>query len=336
MKKFIPVVPLLALVLSSAATARKHSPPGTMVDVGGYRLHFDCTAPAEHTVVFEAGGGAFSLFWKPVQDLLADRPGIQICSYDRAGLGWSEPYPGGYRVEQRVQALKLGLERLGITDNLILVGASYGGFLIRLFAATYPESVRGLVYVDPNTVEFFDRYPDVVEKMATPERGFNSAPAWLVRKIARKRLHPSTSVLTESDLDTLVTLMSTKKHRRAQTEFGRAFQATVDTLREVQVPRHIESLVITRGQRFDFYPWTTEEREQAWRSAHLGLLADVDRGTHWIAEESGHAISFEQPELIVDAVVSMTISPTDSACGRLDFSTKKSFRSPQRGSGRER
>ena len=55
--------------------------PGVMVDVGGYNLFFNCTAPAPYTVLLEAGGGGVSLMWKPVQDLLATEEGVQV---DRA------------------------------------------------------------------------------------------------------------------------------------------------------------------------------------------------------------------------------------------------------------
>lgn len=67
----------------------KHPPPGKLVDVGGYRLHLNCTGKRGPTVVLIAGAGDFSFDWSLVQ------PGVSRftrgCSYDRAGLAWSEP-----------------------------------------------------------------------------------------------------------------------------------------------------------------------------------------------------------------------------------------------------
>ena len=67
-------------------------PPGKLVDVNGHRMHLYCTGQGEPTVLFEAGLGDFSLtFWLVQEELSAT---TRVCSYDRAGLGWSEPTPG--------------------------------------------------------------------------------------------------------------------------------------------------------------------------------------------------------------------------------------------------
>jgi len=88
----------ILLSITIAALAQVKVPtlgpaPGTMIDVGGHKLHIRCVGldDAKPVVILEAGGGAFSKDWTAVQSLLAAR--IRTCAYDRAGLGWSEPGP---------------------------------------------------------------------------------------------------------------------------------------------------------------------------------------------------------------------------------------------------
>jgi pimeloyl-ACP methyl ester carboxylesterase len=90
---------------------RLHLAPGKLIDIGGDRLHVHCVGPiaAKPTVVFEAGGGAFSKDWAAVQSLLASR--FRTCGYDRAGLGWSELGPAPRTMRQEVFELDKLLSR---------------------------------------------------------------------------------------------------------------------------------------------------------------------------------------------------------------------------------
>src|SRR5436305_6417124 len=132
------------LVLLSAVTVLAQSgamapfpPPGSLVDVGGWLLHLYCTGAArasQPTVILEAGAGDFSVEWSLVQ------PGVarfaRICSYDRAGDGWSELGPHPRTFHHIVYELHTLLEKVGVKPPLVLVGHSYGGWLVRLYALT--------------------------------------------------------------------------------------------------------------------------------------------------------------------------------------------------------
>src|SRR5437867_10731682 len=94
--------PLIVLVLCACvARAQEGSPspvpmPGRLVDIGGWKLHLNCSGtarPGQPTVVLEAGAGDISTEWSLVQTRVAQF--ARVCSYDRAGMGWSElgPYP---------------------------------------------------------------------------------------------------------------------------------------------------------------------------------------------------------------------------------------------------
>jgi pimeloyl-ACP methyl ester carboxylesterase len=129
------------------------------VDVGTHKLHVVLTdTPSEYTLVLESGGGKTSTAYQEIQDTLAERTGIRVMSYDRSGFGQSELGPDDFDAIDEVDALKKCLDAQGFNDKFILVGHSYGGFLIQLFTLRYPELVSGLVLIDPMNVRFMDRF----------------------------------------------------------------------------------------------------------------------------------------------------------------------------------
>jgi pimeloyl-ACP methyl ester carboxylesterase len=129
------------------------------VDIGTHKLHVTVSdLPGKYTIVLEAGGGKYSESYQEIQDTLATRTGMRVMSYDRSGFGQSELGPDRFNAIDEVNALKKCLEIQGSKGNLILVGLSYGGFLIQLFTALYPELVSGLVLIDPMNVCFVDRF----------------------------------------------------------------------------------------------------------------------------------------------------------------------------------
>lgn len=139
---------------ATAADARRYPPPGQRIDVGGHRLHLYCMGSGLPTVIMEAGAGGFSLHWGLVQPELAKT--TRVCSYDRAGLGWSDPRPGPTTSRGVAHELHELLTRAGVPGPYVLVGHSIGGFHVRFYAAEHPEQVAGMVLVDPS-VEDADR-----------------------------------------------------------------------------------------------------------------------------------------------------------------------------------
>ncbi len=120
--------------------------PGEMIDIGGRRLHVLRRGSGGPAVVIEAGGATSSAMWWPLQDRLATLTTV-VC-YDRAGLGWSDATPLPRTIGERAADLATMLAKAGVTPPYVLVGLSYGGPLIRLFAAKYTGQVAGMVFVD--------------------------------------------------------------------------------------------------------------------------------------------------------------------------------------------
>jgi pimeloyl-ACP methyl ester carboxylesterase len=151
------VVVLLVLAVAGAiyqaiATAlaeRAYPPPGEMVDVGGYRLHINCTGQGSPTVILDAGSGLFSAQWVRVQREVSDT--TRVCAYDRAGMGWSEMGPDPRDAQQITSELHTLLSKAGIEGPYVLVGHSFGGMYMQTYAARYPEEVAGVALVDSST-----------------------------------------------------------------------------------------------------------------------------------------------------------------------------------------
>ena len=123
-----------------------YSPPGKLVDVGGFHLHLNCTGKSGPAVVLIAGAGDFSFDWGLVQPDVSRF--TRVCSYDRAGLAWSEPGPTPRTMRQEVFELHTLLEVARVKAPYVLVGHSIGGLIARSYAEQYAGEVAGMVLVD--------------------------------------------------------------------------------------------------------------------------------------------------------------------------------------------
>lgn len=139
----------LVVVLALAASLDPPAPPGRLVDIGGWKLHLNCTGTRHGTdplVVFESGAGGTSYDWYFVQrDLSAS---TRACSYDRAGTAWSDVGPHPRTIHQMEYELHKLLEVAGEKPPYILVGHSFGGIMVRVFQHEHPQDVAGMVLVD--------------------------------------------------------------------------------------------------------------------------------------------------------------------------------------------
>jgi pimeloyl-ACP methyl ester carboxylesterase len=133
--------------LATALERRKYPHPGHLMDVGGHQLHIHCTGEGSPTVVLEAAASGLSAGWGLIQPEIAGT--TRVCSYDRAGLGWSEagdrPFDPS-RVPDELHAL---LEAADVPPPYVVAGHSLGASFARVFAARYPDEVTGLVLIDP-------------------------------------------------------------------------------------------------------------------------------------------------------------------------------------------
>jgi pimeloyl-ACP methyl ester carboxylesterase len=121
--------------------------PGRLVAIGGGRsLYMVCVGSGSPTVVLEAGLGADTHSWQDVQPQLGRS--TRTCAYDRAGIGSSIRRPGVHDARDDIDDLKRLLDGAELAPPYVLVGQSYGGLLVRLFAHAHPQETAGLVLVD--------------------------------------------------------------------------------------------------------------------------------------------------------------------------------------------
>jgi pimeloyl-ACP methyl ester carboxylesterase len=246
-----------------------------LVDVGGYNLNFRIIPGHGHAILLEAGGGMDSTEWNALAPRLARETGTTVIAYDRAGFGKSDLPERKYDLREDTAALWRGLRTLGLDRNLILVGHSYGGFLIRFEAAEHPDTVRGVVFVDPFTVEFVDIFG--IEYC-------NNHP--MMGKLPFDTSRPETL----------------SKFQRACVRMvgapGSNLADKIAVIRQAVIPKGIPARVITAGIAFLPKP----EEQKAWRESHERLTASIKGATLVLAEKSGHGIPFSQPDLIVSVV----------------------------------
>lgn len=237
------------------------------VDVGGYRLWTRVLGSGSPTVVFESGGGDDASAWSTVEPEIRARGGVTTVTYDRAGLGRSEPSPGPYRIDAEATALATALTARGVTGEIVPVAHSYGGFVSWLLAARDPRVV-GLVFVDANLPEFFD-------------------PAQVARLSERfQRVAP---------------IMEQKAPRvaRVMIPVMDALPATTARMRATPLATTLPVIDIVPERTWVDLP----EEVDAIRRAHTEFVAASPQRERVFATDSGHYVMQDRPELVVEAVV---------------------------------
>jgi pimeloyl-ACP methyl ester carboxylesterase len=294
-------------------SSRPAAPPpiGRLVDIGGCRLHLACQGEGSPTVVMEAAIGETGLLWSLVQPAVAQRS--RACVYDRAGLGWSDPSPRPRTAAVMVEELRNLLTNAGVPGPYVLVGHSFGGLLVRLYAARHPQEVAGLVLVDAAHEDQYRRAPsEIRELLAQVEEQTRQQLEGLKALIESGSLDagmlPVPPGLPAAAAETFRALVAASpKH----VETLLAEQQAVGAIHAELTAARITSLgdlpmvVLSHGQPMAM-PGMTEEVNQAnerlWQQLQAELAALSSRGRLVVAEGSGHYVQLERPELVIEAI----------------------------------
>jgi pimeloyl-ACP methyl ester carboxylesterase len=309
----------LALPLAFASQQPGVSPglpaaPGRLVDIGGQRLHLNCTGRGSPTVVFENGAGDFSVVWSFVQPPVSGL--TRACSYDRAGYAWSDPGNRPRTYDQIALELHTALERAGERGPFVLVGQSYGGLLVRGYARRYPGDVAGMILID--AVHEDERItmggkPQRIRDFAT---GRVRPEPRLAVDIALVRLRRSTSpatrdtTLLEPPLDRLPRgQQGIWRIASADSAYRLTWAAEMDWSPEELQRMHAErardhvtlgDLPLVVISRAPGLPGDSLAAERAARQRDLVMLSH--QATHVVATHAGHNIHIEEPRLVVRAI----------------------------------
>lgn len=244
-----------------------------LIDVGKCRLNFRVIKGGSITILFESGGGMDSTEWSKLAPEIANKTGATIVAYDRAGFGKSDLPETPYDMRTETKWLLEGLNKLGLEKNLILVGHSYGGWLIRLIANMYPDNISGMVFIDPFSSEFVDilgvKYLD--DQPMIGKLPFDTSKPEKLSKVQRA----------------LIRMVSDGLGRKTE------------IMQKTTIPGGIPVRLITCGKSFLPKP----EEQKAWRRAHEQMVSKIKGAKLIVAEQSGHMIPFEQPGLIIETII---------------------------------
>lgn len=281
-------------------------PLGKLVDVGGRRLHLHCTGSGSPTVVIEAGASSFAIDFALVQPEVART--TRVCSYDRAGSGWSDSRPNVETPIRVIRDLRALLDTAGENPPYVMVGASRGGMLVRLFQAEYPTDVAAIVLIDPAAEDqLFVMFEGngVALTSLTPEQ-HRAMQAALPETIPIPRRQPqkgppfdrlpSSLYATRIALDQrLIDSMPPSVGAAVAAEFGMGDYEMLSRLSAARkadpgLLGNMPLVVLTRG------------RGPSNAQAHAGMARMSRAGQHMVVAESYHEIHLSHPEVVVKAV----------------------------------
>lgn len=282
---------LISLWFSTAqAGAASLDPPGELVDVGGRALHVYCTGAGEPTVILDAGLGGNSLEWVQVQGRVSDF--TRVCSYDRAGYGWSDPGPLPRTSEVIAAELHTALTRAAVPGPYILVGHSFGGFNVRIFAARYPGESAGLVLVDASHEAQFER----LARGPAPSRVVPRGQFMLLKAPAvPDGLPPELSSLA-------MRLAAAPKARRAVLSELQQFESSAEQVRRRTAANDLPLVVVSRSAHLWQESPKAQQLERTWAQLQWELKKLSSRSVQVFASSQRHHLHLAEPELVTEAI----------------------------------
>jgi pimeloyl-ACP methyl ester carboxylesterase len=315
----IPLVGLLYQALGSALDLRRYPPPGRLIDVGGHRLHMHTEGQGTPVVVLEAGIAASSVSWRLVQDRVASF--TTVIAYDRAGLGYSDPSPQPRTIANILQDFQTLLGKRGIPTPIILVGHSFGGLAALEYACTDKSRLAGLVLVDPLAAS--EWCPVQPQSQVMLDRGVRLARrgAWVARLgivrlsldllRAGSRRIPKLAAKISSGSGSQLTERLVGEVRKLPKELWPVVQSHwCQPKAFLSMADHLESLPASAAAcrsacDLGDLPVTvlSGANSAANRLAeHQAMANRSTRGKLVIAQNSGHWIQLDEPDLVVAAV----------------------------------
>jgi pimeloyl-ACP methyl ester carboxylesterase len=309
---FVQVLLLIGIVAASAIYnlwAFRHyralyPQPGKIYSVDGYGMHLNCAGAGSPTIVLEAGLGNDALIWRQVQPELEKI--TRVCSYDRAGYGWSAARPGARDANSIADQLHGLLSAAAVAGPVVLMGHSIAGMYLRAYLSKYPGGVVGLVLVDPSTPEQLDRLPPEIKEL---QRKLVSRLQWYRPLIA---LGIARLVGQCSDVDATATGAYTgwlKADNNCNPDFIDTYQRESDGVApSASETMHtgpfadLPILIFSQDPASGDIPGVAEDVQQrmrqTWTSLHEGLKKLSPRTKRIVAKGSSHYVQRDRPGLV--------------------------------------
>jgi pimeloyl-ACP methyl ester carboxylesterase len=282
-----------AVTVASPLDEEAFPAPGQRIDVDGHRMHLYCAGQGAPAVILDAGLGGTSLDWVIVQPAVARF--TRVCSYDRAGYGWSDRVPGPRTSAAIVGELHQLLKQAEIAPPYLVVGHSFGGLSMRLFASRYPDEVTGMVLIDPTHEDQFERLTRAELGRAlvpSPGRRFVIANHWQIPAALPQELKVTAQALALTP-DSISTLYSELEYMQVSAKQVRDVRARFPDVPLIVIAHDSWSQAQSPRARRMAMSWLQLQQELAARGRHSQLS---------IAGNSGHYVHLEQPDIVIGAI----------------------------------
>ncbi|MBV9081679.1 MAG: alpha/beta hydrolase [Acidobacteriaceae bacterium] len=333
------VIAIFLMLLASAGAlyqrlgtwrdARRFHQQGKYVQAGHLKLNLDCTgkrdSPRSPVVVLDSGLGVPALGWILVQPEVAKF--ARVCSYDRAGYGWSDPGLEPRTSVRIAKELKSLLDKAGEHAPYVMVGHSFGGFNVRIFTSLFPADVAGLVLVEGSHEDEDRRMAELLP--ASVIKREEKVDQWNERKdrflkplrfwLGIRRLEvqtgwgtPDYGVLQSRRLpqelrEELLFLRQQAKFQNAVAGEAKAFVETVAEIRKAGALGDRPLIVLTAGNPLDPDPILTRDQQEKLTNLWIHVLQAEEahlsgRGKQIVVADSGHMVPFDRPDAVVSAI----------------------------------
>jgi pimeloyl-ACP methyl ester carboxylesterase len=283
--------------ISMARDRRDYPMPGQLIDAGGYRMRIDCMGQGTPTVILDSGLGDSYISWRKVQPHIARF--TRVCSYDRAGLGYSDSSPRPRTSKDFAKELHVLLHNAQIVPPYVLVGHSMGGFDVRLYASLYRSQVAAMVLVDSSHPEQQKRLPpelnDFDASWLREQEFFEFAMPFGIPRLLGFCGNDAEERAAECNFHSLresVAELKTIAKSAAQT----ASTGSLGNLPLVVLSRDPDS------PQYDLPEDLVKPASDAWQQMQRELAQLSTRGTQVIAKNSGHYIQLDRPGLVIEAI----------------------------------
>lgn len=263
--------------------------PGEKILIDGFRLHVTCVGEGEVTVLFEAGLGGSSMEWIPVQQLIAGK--ARACIYDRAGYAWSDPSPHPSHADELSREASIMLDKIGATGPILLVGHSFGGFVIRELALRRQNDVVGMVLVDASHEDQLIR----LEKLS----GKNMMPRGNSFVVSPVQIPDALPLDLQRKIQAFSRMRKTYAALHAEMQY---FRESAEQVRRDRILSSYPVTVISRG--LDLYPSDSlgQQKTAIWKELQSNLTGLSTQSRLIVAANSGHHVHTDNPELVAKAI----------------------------------
>jgi len=297
--------------VSESRDRRFNRMPGQRIDVGGYKMHIDCSGQGSPTVILESGLGDTYISWRKVQPQIAKF--ARVCSYDRAGLGFSDSSSQPRTSKVMAEELHALLAAANIAPPYVLVGHSMGGFNVRLFASLYRNQVAGMVLVDASHPDQENRFPPELKNMEG---------SWLREAEFLEYTMPFgvPRLLDLCESDPVPRAAECNFH--SQSENVAELKAFPESAAETAATGTLGDLPLAVLSHDPEKPSAelpadlAKPTNEAWEKMQEELAHLSTRGTQAIAKGSAHYIQIDRPDVVIDAVRSVVDQARAAANGK--------------------